>query len=166
MAWVAAWALLWGAATVAAGVMWFGQPLGFQLMAVLLVLVFALVNGISVGMVDQNPISSAFVLTVILMAAAGLRAPHVGLIAATVLLVATAEASDMQQDRSTGWRLGSDRMVQFGYQVAGIVVGALVQLGKPSLLTAVIAGCAVLVATINIAGGFLVTQRMLRMFRR
>ncbi len=47
-----------------------------------------------------------------------------------------------------------------------IVVGALVQLGKPSLLTAVIAGVAVLVATINIAGGFLVTQRMLKMFQR
>ncbi|NUT14804.1 MAG: Re/Si-specific NAD(P)(+) transhydrogenase subunit alpha [Cupriavidus sp.] len=47
-----------------------------------------------------------------------------------------------------------------------IVVGALVQLGKPSLLTAVIAGCAVLVATINIAGGFLVTQRMLKLFQR
>lgn len=133
MGWVAAWALLWGGATVAAGVAWFGQPLGFQLMAVLLVLVFALVNGISVGMVDQNPISSAFVLTVILMAAAGLRAPHVGLIAATVLLVATAEASDMQQDRSTGWRLGSDRMVQFGYQVAGIVVGALVAVAMARL---------------------------------
>ncbi|AEI81411.1 oligopeptide transporter Opt [Cupriavidus necator N-1] len=133
MGWVAAWALLWGAATVAAGVAWFGQPLGFQLMAVLLVLVFALVNGISVGMVDQNPISSAFVLSVILMAAAGLRAPHVGLIAATVLLVATAEASDMQQDRSTGWRLGSDRIVQFGYQVAGIVVGALVAVAMARL---------------------------------
>ncbi|MGY2490899.1 Re/Si-specific NAD(P)(+) transhydrogenase subunit alpha [Cupriavidus sp. CP313] len=47
-----------------------------------------------------------------------------------------------------------------------IVVGALVQLGKPSLVTAVIAGCAVLLATINIAGGFLVTQRMLKMFQR
>ncbi|MDQ0143056.1 putative oligopeptide transporter (OPT) family protein [Cupriavidus necator] len=131
--WVAAWALLWGAATVAAGVAWFGQPLAFQLIAVLLALVFALVNGISVGMVDQNPISSAFVLSVILMAAAGLRAPQVGLIAATVLLVATAEASDMQQDRSTGWRLGSDRMVQFGYQVAGIVVGALVAVAMARL---------------------------------
>ncbi|QYY27710.1 OPT/YSL family transporter [Cupriavidus pinatubonensis] len=125
MRWVVAWVLLWGAAVVAAGVAWFGQPLGYQLMAVLLVVVFALVNGISVGMVDQNPISSAFVLCVILMAAAGLRAPHVGLIAATVLLVSTAEACDMQQDRSTGWRLGSRRMVQFGYQVAGIIVGAL-----------------------------------------
>jgi len=31
----------------------------------------------------------------------------------------------MQQDRSTGWRLGTNRMVQFGYQVAGIVAGAV-----------------------------------------
>ncbi|WP_026035701.1 OPT/YSL family transporter [Cupriavidus sp. BIS7] len=123
--WIVAWVVVWGVAVVAAGVAWFGQPVGYQLMAVVLVLIFALVNGISVGMVDQNPISSAFVLTVILMAAAGLHQPHVGLIAATVLLVSTAEACDMQQDRSTGWRLGTNRMVQFGYQVAGIVVGAI-----------------------------------------
>ncbi|MWL90837.1 OPT/YSL family transporter [Cupriavidus sp. SW-Y-13] len=123
--WIIAWVVAWGLAVVVAGVAWFGQPVGYQLMAVLLVLVFALVNGISVGMVDQNPISSAFVLTVILMAAVGLREPHIGLIAATVLLVSTAEACDMQQDRSTGWRLGTNRMVQFGYQVAGIVAGAV-----------------------------------------
>ncbi|GJG94678.1 OPT/YSL family transporter [Cupriavidus pauculus] len=123
--WIVAWVVFWGAAVVGTGALWFGQPVGYQLMAVLLVLIFALVNGISVGMVDQNPISSAFVLTVILMAALGLREPHIGLIAATVLLVSTAEACDMQQDRSTGWRLGTDRMVQFGYQVAGIVAGAV-----------------------------------------
>jgi len=123
--WIIAWVVVWGLAVVVAGVAWFGQPVGYQLMAVLLVLVFALVNGISVGMVDQNPISSAFVLTVILMAAVGLREPHIGLIAATVLLVSTAEACDMQQDRSTGWRLGTNRMIQFGYQVAGIVAGAV-----------------------------------------
>ncbi|KAI3590291.1 Integral membrane protein [Cupriavidus sp. U2] len=123
--WIVAWVVVWGLAVVAAGAAWFGQPVGYQLMAVLLVLIFALVNGISVGMVDQNPISSAFVLTVILMAAAGLRQPHIGLIAATVLLVSTAQACDMQQDRSTGWRLGTHRMVQFGYQVAGVVAGAI-----------------------------------------
>lgn len=125
LTWVVPWVVVWGLAVVVAGMVWFGQPLGYQLMAVLLVLLFALVNGISVGMVDQNPISSAFVLTVILMAAMGLHQPHVGLIAATVLLVSTSVASDMQQDRSTGWRLGTDRVIQFGYQVAGIVVGAL-----------------------------------------
>lgn len=125
MRWIWLWVVVWGAAVVVAGAAWFGQPVGYQLMAVALVLVFALVNGISVGMVDANPISSAFVLTVILMAAVGLREPHIGLIAATVLLVSTAEACDMQQDRSTGWRLGTNRMTQFGYQVAGIVVGAV-----------------------------------------
>lgn len=125
MRWIWLWVVVWGAAVVVAGAAWFGQPVGYQLMAVALVLVFALVNGISVGMVDANPISSAFVLTVILMAAVGLREPHIGLIAATVLLVSTAEACDMQQDRSTGWRLGTNRMTQFAYQVAGIVVGAV-----------------------------------------
>ena len=48
-----------------------------------------------------------------------------------------------------------------------IVVGGMLQLshgtGSPVTL---IGAVAVLVATINIAGGFLVTQRMLRMFRR
>ena len=86
--------------------------------AVLLVFVFALVNGISVGMIDSNPISSAFVVTVILMAAMGLKDPTIGLIAATVLLVSTSEACDMQQDRSTGWRLGTNRTIQFRFQVA------------------------------------------------
>ena len=31
----------------------------------------------------------------------------------------------MQQDRSTGWRLGTNRIVQFRYQVIGIVMGAI-----------------------------------------
>ena len=47
-----------------------------------------------------------------------------------------------------------------------IVIGALLQISNPSGLVVVLAGIAVLIATINIAGGFLVTQRMLRMFRK
>lgn len=47
-----------------------------------------------------------------------------------------------------------------------IVVGALVQLGARSPLVATLGGLALFVGTINIAGGFLVTQRMLKMFRR
>jgi H+-translocating NAD(P) transhydrogenase subunit alpha len=48
-----------------------------------------------------------------------------------------------------------------------IVVGGMLQLGAPLDSPVTILGAvAVLVATINIAGGFLVTQRMLRMFRR
>jgi uncharacterized oligopeptide transporter (OPT) family protein len=31
----------------------------------------------------------------------------------------------MQQDRSTGWRLGTNRVIQFRYQVIGIAMGAL-----------------------------------------
>ena len=47
-----------------------------------------------------------------------------------------------------------------------IVIGALLQVSSPSNLVTILAGIAVLIATINIAGGFLVTQRMLRMFRK
>src|ERR1700738_3883347 len=120
-----AWVVFWGIGIVVTGSQVLHQPVGYLVFAVLLVFVFAMVNGISVGMVDQNPISSAFVVTVILMAAIGLKDPTIGLMAATVLLVATSEACDMQQDRSTGWRPGGDRVIQFRFQVAGIVMGAI-----------------------------------------
>ncbi|HEV2221026.1 MAG TPA: OPT/YSL family transporter [Casimicrobiaceae bacterium] len=120
-----AWVVFWGVAIVIVGSQVLHQPVAYLAMAVLLVFVFAMVNGISVGMVDSNPISSAFVVTVILMAAFGLNDPTVGLMAATVVLVSTSEACDMQQDRSTGWRLGTNRTIQFRFQVAGIVMGAI-----------------------------------------
>jgi hypothetical protein len=48
-----------------------------------------------------------------------------------------------------------------------IVIGALLQVSQPAFnLIGLLSGIAILIATINIAGGFLVTQRMLRMFRR
>lgn len=49
-----------------------------------------------------------------------------------------------------------------------IVIGALLQIGAPSsgFVIGLLAFIATLIATINIAGGFLVTQRMLRMFRK
>ncbi|MEY4631057.1 MAG: hypothetical protein RIQ81_1177 [Pseudomonadota bacterium] len=48
-----------------------------------------------------------------------------------------------------------------------IVVGAMMQISGPIENTSTwLAAIAVLVATINIAGGFLVTQRMLKMFRK
>ncbi len=120
-----AWVVFWGIGIVVVGSQVLHQPVGYLVFAVLLVFLFALVNGISVGMVDSNPISSAFVVTVILMAALGLKDPTIGLMAATVLLVSTSEACDMQQDRSTGWRLGTNRTIQFRFQVAGIVMGAI-----------------------------------------
>jgi len=118
------WVICWGIAVVVVGSQLLHAPAGYLILAVLLVFVFALVNGISIGMVDQNPISSAFVVTVILLAAVGMREPAVGLIAASVLLISTSEACDMQQDRSTGWRLGTNRTIQFRFQIAGIVMGA------------------------------------------
>ena len=47
-----------------------------------------------------------------------------------------------------------------------IVIGALLQIGSPSWIVVVLAGISVLIATVNIAGGFWVTQRMLKMFSR
>ena len=47
-----------------------------------------------------------------------------------------------------------------------IVVGALLQISSSSGWVVFLAAIAVLVASINIAGGFLVTQRMLKMFKR
>jgi uncharacterized oligopeptide transporter (OPT) family protein len=120
-----AWVVAWGAGIVVTGHLVLGAPVGFLLFAVTLVFVFALVNGISVGISDSNPISSAFVVSVVLMAAIGLKDPAVGLMAGMVLLIATSVACDMQQDRSTGWRLGTNRVLQFRYQVVGILVGAI-----------------------------------------
>jgi uncharacterized oligopeptide transporter (OPT) family protein len=120
-----AWVVFWGVAIVVVGTTCLGQPVGYLAFAVALVFVFAIVNGISVGVSDQNPISSAFVVSVILMASLGLKSPIIGLLAASVLLVATGVACDMQQDRSTGWRLGTNRTIQFRYQVAGILMGSI-----------------------------------------
>ena len=48
-----------------------------------------------------------------------------------------------------------------------IVIGGMLQIAAPiSSASSLLAAAAVLVATINIAGGFLVTHRMLGMFRK
>ena len=47
-----------------------------------------------------------------------------------------------------------------------IVIGAILQIPSGNSLVAFLASIAVLIATINIAGGFYVTQRMLRMFQK
>lgn len=47
-----------------------------------------------------------------------------------------------------------------------IVIGALVQVSAPAMIVQVLSGLAILIAAINIAGGFLVTRRMLEMFRK
>jgi len=47
-----------------------------------------------------------------------------------------------------------------------IVVGALLQIGNGGWLVTTLALIATLIATINIVGGFMVTQRMLKMFKK
>jgi NAD(P) transhydrogenase subunit alpha len=47
-----------------------------------------------------------------------------------------------------------------------IVVGALLQVGHDNLGITIVAALAILLASINVFGGFAVTRRMLAMFRR
>jgi NAD(P) transhydrogenase subunit alpha len=51
--------------------------------------------------------------------------------------------------------------------ISGIIVlGALLQIGSGSTIVTVLAAISVLIASINIVGGFLVTRRMLAMFQK
>jgi uncharacterized oligopeptide transporter (OPT) family protein len=122
LAWIGFWAL---ALTVVATQI-FNVPIHWALFAIAMSFVFQMINGISQGMTDQNPISSAFVVTVLLMSLLGLRDPLLGLFGGSILLVSCTVGVDMQQDRSTGWRLGSDRAIQFRFQVVGVIMGALI----------------------------------------
>jgi NAD(P) transhydrogenase subunit alpha len=50
--------------------------------------------------------------------------------------------------------------------ISGItLVGAVVSAGTPNRVTTILGFVAVVFATINVVGGFLVTNRMLRMFK-
>jgi uncharacterized oligopeptide transporter (OPT) family protein len=119
------WVAFWGAGVVIVGSRVLHQPVFFLTVAVALCFLFVLVNGISIGISDSNPISSAFVMAVFIMASLGLKDAGVGLMCAAILLIACSVGGDMQQDRSTGWRLGTNRVVQFRYQVIGIAMGAV-----------------------------------------
>ncbi len=119
------WIIGWGAAVVLVMSQVLHQPLFFILVAIGLMFIFVLVNGISDGISDWNPLSSAFVVTVLILASIGLRNPIAGLMCAGIVLIACNVAVDMQQDRSTGWRLGTNRVNQFRYQVIGVLMGAV-----------------------------------------
>jgi uncharacterized oligopeptide transporter (OPT) family protein len=120
-----AWVVAWGVALVAVSAGLLQVPLHWVLLSVALSFLLMLVNGISLGITDSNPISSAFVLTVVIMAGLGLADPVAGLLAGSIVFVATSIGGDMQQDRSTGWRLGTNRTIQFRYQVVGVLLGAV-----------------------------------------
>jgi len=127
-----AWIVFWGAGVFLVATQMFGQEPLYVLIAIALVFVFMLVNGISLGISDSNPISSAFVLTVLVLASLGLGAATGGLICASILLISVSIGGDMQQDRSTGWRLGTNRVNQFRYQVIGVTMGAILAVGMAS----------------------------------
>jgi uncharacterized oligopeptide transporter (OPT) family protein len=124
-----AWVAFWGLAVLVVATMVLHVPMLYVGIALVLCFFFVMGNGISTGISDSNPISSAFVITVFILAAFGLKEPGIGLMAAAVLLIATSTGVDMQQDRSTGWRLGTNRVIQFRYQVIGIVMGAVMAVG-------------------------------------
>ena len=119
------WTVVWAVAVVVVGHWVMGEPTKYLLVVVGLSFLFVLVNGISLGISDWNPISSAFVLGVFILSAIGLTSPGTGLMCASILLIACSVGGDMQQDRSTGWRLGTNRITQFRYQMIGIVFGAI-----------------------------------------
>ena len=51
--------------------------------------------------------------------------------------------------------------------ISGIIIlGALLQISSPSAIVTILASVSVLIATINIVGGFMVTRRMLQMFQK
>jgi len=47
-----------------------------------------------------------------------------------------------------------------------IILGALLQIGSSNMIVVILAAVSVLIASINIVGGFLVTRRMLQMFQK
>ena len=119
------WIGFWAIAVVVTGNTLLALPVGFLILSIALVFLFLMINGISQGISDSNPISSAFVIAVFIMASVGLQDPGVGLLCAAILLISCSIGVDMQQDRSTGWRLGTNRVIQFRYQVIGVFMGAI-----------------------------------------
>jgi hypothetical protein len=103
-----------------------GQPVFYLAAAVALVFVFALVNGISVGVSDSNPISSAFVVTIVILAALGLR--DAGVWPDGRRGAAGGHRRGLRHAAGPLHRLAARhlaRVLQFRYQVLGVVVGAV-----------------------------------------
>ena len=103
-----------------------GQPVGYVLFALVLVFLFVFINGISQGISrlesDLQRVRGVGAADVGDGPARSDRGDDGGQRAAGV---DASSACDMQQDRSTGWRLGSKRAIQFRYQAAGIAMGAV-----------------------------------------
>jgi uncharacterized oligopeptide transporter (OPT) family protein len=128
--------VFWGLAVIVVSTTLLHVPLQWVLFAVAFSFMMMLVNGISFGITDSNPISTAFVLSIVAMAAMGLVDPIAGLLAGSIVFVVCSIGGDMQQDRSTGWRLGTNRTIQFRYQVIGVALGAVLAVFMAKLFMA------------------------------
>lgn len=122
---LSAWVVFWAAALVYVAWQIFDIAPLYTLVAIGLALVLLMVNGISTGIADANNISVAFVVGVAVLALVGLQNPMVAILAGGILLISSATGVDMLQDRSTGWRLGTNRTMQFRYQWIGVFMGAI-----------------------------------------
>lgn len=117
-------AVAWGVALALFTSFAFDIRLLYVAAAIGLTVSFILINGISCGLTDSNPISSAFVISVLIVVLFGVDSAIVGLMCCSIVLVATSAGVDMQQDRSTGWRLGTNRKIQFRFNLLGALIGA------------------------------------------
>ena len=129
------WVICWGIGVVIVGTQLLGQPAFYLIFALLLVFVFAMVNGISQGLTDWNPISSAFVVTVVLMAELGLKDPVVGLMAGTARAIAGRHQCGQRHAAGPVYRLPArnEPHLPVSLQVAGIVMGAMTGVGFAKL---------------------------------
>lgn len=119
------WTLFWAVTLVFVSWVVFDIPPLYTIIAIVLAAVMLMVNGISTGIADSNNISVAFIVGVAVLALVGMASPIVAMLCGGILLVSSATGVDMQQDRSTGWRLGTNRTIQFRYQWIGITMGAV-----------------------------------------
>lgn len=114
----------WGVVVLLCGWLGFGVSPLYILVAELLVAIFVLTNGISVGVANANPISSAFAVTVLILMLLGVPSAKDALFASMVVFVGVANGTDMQGDRAVGTFLGASRMKQWWYNAAGVLIGA------------------------------------------
>jgi len=120
------WTIVWGAASVYLTSTIFHIPIIYPLVALVLSGFFVLSNGISSGISNANPISAAFVFTLMVLVAMGVTDAGVGLLCAGIVFMAVATGTDLQGDRSVGWRLGSSRRLQWRYHAIGTTIGSSV----------------------------------------
>ena len=101
----------------------FNLPIQNVVVALTFSFVFIAVNGIATGVSDFNPISSAFLISVIISQLIFPVNTSSSLIIGSVVLIATSVGVDMQQDMATGKILRSKRHLQRRFQLAGIIAG-------------------------------------------